>query len=268
MAGRRAARRALAASLLLVIVAGCSAPDPEPTATSSSRPGTAAPEGVGPTDWPTYGHDNARSGVAPQMSPVGGTLHMAWRVELDGAVYGQPLVIGNQVIAATENDTVYALSAQDGQVLWSVSLGRPMPRSELPCGNIDPLGITGTAAYDPDTGLVFVVAETADARHTLAGIDLASGAVVLRRPIPPPQGAEVAHQQRAALTVLDGWVYVAYGGLAGDCGDYVGSVVAAPTVGTGPLRSYAVPTTREGGIWAPSGAHRGQRSVAVCRGQR
>ena len=63
------------------------------------------------------------------MSPVGGTLHMAWRVELDGAVYGQPLVIGNQVIAATENDTVYALSAQDGQVLWSVSLGRPMPRS-------------------------------------------------------------------------------------------------------------------------------------------
>ena len=122
-----------------------------------------------------------------------------------------------------------------------------------PCGDIDPLGITGTPAYDPDTGLVFVVAETADARHTLAGIDLASGAVVLRRPIPPPQGAEIAHQQRAALTVLDGWVYVAYGGLDGDCGDYVGAVVAAPTVGTGPLRSFAVPTSREGGIWAPSG---------------
>jgi len=30
-------------------------------------------------------------------------------------------------------------------------------------------------------------------------------------------------------------------------------VVAAPTVGTGPLRSFAVPTTREAGIWAPSG---------------
>jgi len=100
---------------------------------------------------------------------------------------------------------------------------------------------------------VFVVAETADARHTLAGIDLASGAVVLRRPVPPPQGVEIAHQQRAALTVFDGWVYVAYGGLDGDCGDYVGAVVAAPTVGTGPLRSFAVPTSREGGIWAPSG---------------
>ena len=29
--------------------------------------------------------------------------------------------------------------------------------------------------------------------------------------------------------------------------------MAAPTVGTGPLRSFAVPTRREGGIWAPSG---------------
>ncbi len=87
--------------------------------------------------------------------------------------------------------------------------------------------------------MLFVVAETADARHTLAGIDLASGAVVLRRPLPPPQGEEIAYQQRAALTALDGWVYVAYGGLDGDCSDYVGSVVAAPTVRTGPLRSYA-----------------------------
>ena len=100
-----------------------------------------------------------------------------------------------------------------------MSLGRPMPGSDLPCGDIDPLGITRTPTYDPDTGLVFMVAETADARHTLAGIDLASGAVVLRRPVPPPRGAEVAHQQRAALTVFEGWVYVAYGGLDGDCGD-------------------------------------------------
>src|SRR6478752_3146913 len=87
-------------------------------------------------------------------------------------------------------------------------------------------------------------------------------------PLPPPQGDEIAHQQRAALTVLDGWVYVAYGGLAGDCGDYIGSVVAAPAVGTGPLRSYAVPTTREAGIWAPSGGtvHNGQLFYAVGNG--
>ena len=65
------------------------------------------------------------------MSPVGSALGVGWRAELDGAVYGQPLVIGNQVIAATENDTVYALSARDGQVVWSVSLGQPMPGADL-----------------------------------------------------------------------------------------------------------------------------------------
>ncbi|MGH3765951.1 MAG: PQQ-binding-like beta-propeller repeat protein [Pseudonocardiaceae bacterium] len=263
--------RAVIAVVALAAVAGCSAPTlaPAPPPISSARPpGAPAPATVGPADWPTYHHDNARSGVADQLAPLG-TLRPAWQAPLDGAVYGQPLVIGDKVIAATENNTVYALSAADGKVLWTASLGRPVKGSVLPCGNIDPLGITGTAAYDQATGLVFVVAETEGGRHTLAGVDLASGAVILRRALPPPKGDEIAHQQRSALTVLDGWVYVAYGGLFGDCGNYIGSVVAAPTTGTGPLRSYAVPTTREAGIWAPGGAvvHNGRLFYAVGNGE-
>jgi polyvinyl alcohol dehydrogenase (cytochrome) len=236
---------------------------------SSARPpGAAPPTAVAPTDWPTYHHDNARTGVAGQLAPLG-TLRRAWQAQLDGAVYGQPLVIGDRIIAATEHNTVYALAAGDGHVLWSASLGQPVPGSDLPCGNIDPLGITGTAAYDQDSGLVFVVAETWGGRHTLAGVDLASGAVMLRRALPPPKGDEIATQQRAALTVFNGWVYVAYGGLFGDCGNYVGSVVAAPTTGTGPLRSYAVPTTREGAIWAPGGGvvHNGRLFYSVGNGE-
>jgi outer membrane protein assembly factor BamB len=223
---------------------------------------------VGPGDWPTYHHDNARTGVAGQLAPLG-TLRRAWQTRLDGAVYGQPLVIGDRVIAATEHNTVYALAAADGHVLWSTSLGEPVPGSQLPCGNIDPLGITGTAAYDQNSGLVFVVAETQGGRHTLAGVDLASGAVMLRRALPPPRGEEIAHQQRAALTVLDGWVYVAYGGLFGDCGNYLGSVLAATTAGTGPLRSYTVPTPRQGAIWAPGGAvvHHGRLLYGVGNGE-
>src|SRR5690242_21541856 len=42
----------------------------------------------------------------------------------------------------------------------------PQPLSGLPCGNIDPLGITGTPAYDATTGSVFVVAETRSEEHT------------------------------------------------------------------------------------------------------
>ena len=264
--------RAVTAAAVLAIVAGCSAPTVAPPASppvSSARPpGAAPPAAIGPGDWPTYHHDNARTGRTDQLAPLG-ALRRAWQAPLDGAVYGQPLVIGEKVIAATEHNTVYALSAADGHVLWSAPLGEPVEGSNLPCGNIDPLGITSTAAYDEVSGLVFVVAETAGGQHMLAGLDLATGAVLLRRALPPPKGDEIAHQQRAALTVLDGWVYVAYGGLFGDCGNYIGSVVAAPTSGTGPLRSYAVPTTREAGIWAPGGGavHNGRLYYAVGNGE-
>jgi polyvinyl alcohol dehydrogenase (cytochrome) len=45
---------------------------------------------------------------------------------------------------------------------------------------------------------------------------------------------------------------VPYGGLAGDCGNYIGSVVSVTTSGSDPI-GYSVPTTREAGIWAPGG---------------
>jgi outer membrane protein assembly factor BamB len=247
---------ALVLVLVLAALAGCgpadSGPVPEPSLTIRPRPATP-PTAVGAGDWPTYHHDNARSGVVPGVGPLG-MLSRAWFAPLDAAVYGQPLVLGDKVVAATENDTVYVLASADGRVLWSQHLGSPQPLSGLPCGNIDPLGITSTPAYDPVTGLIFVVAELRGGAHLLAGLDLATGSVVLSRPIEPPRGDPSAHQQRAALTVHEGWVYVAYGGLYGDCGNYVGSVVAAPTSGLGPLRTFEVPTPRQGGIWAPGGA--------------
>lgn len=248
--------RWLTLAALALLLAGCTAGagdrTPEPPAMSRSA-SPAAPVPLGPDDWPTYHHDNARSGVAARLAPLT-ALSPAWTARLDGAVYGQPLVVGDRVLAATENDTVYALNRADGRVLWSQHLGTPESLAALPCGNIDPLGITGTAAYDAATGQVFVVAETQGGHHSLVGVDLHDGQVTLRRPVEPPRGTARDHQQRAALTVLDDWVYLAYGGLDGDCGSYVGSVVAAPTSGLGPMRTVAVPTPGKGGIWAPGGA--------------
>jgi outer membrane protein assembly factor BamB len=48
-------------------------------------------------------------------------------------------------------------------------------------------------------------------------------------------------------------VYVAYGGLFGDCGPYKGAVVSASLDGSGSFTTWTVPTEREAGIWAPSG---------------
>jgi outer membrane protein assembly factor BamB len=215
----------------------------------------ASPAPAASTDWSTYHRDNARTGYVPGL-PDPQHLDRAWSTELDGAVYAEPLVVGDRVLVATEGDTLYSLDAATGQVQWHTNVGSPVPSSELPCGNIDPLGITGTPVYDPATGLVFAVAEVqgdAGPSHLLVGLDAATGEVRVRRSADPPGFAPLAHQQRAALALSRGMVYVAYGGLFGDCGDYLGTVVAARTDGQGDLLVFQVPTTREGGIWAPPG---------------
>src|SRR5207244_8945775 len=87
----------------------------------------------------------------------------------------------------------------------------------------------------------------------LVSIGAITGKVRVRRSV-DAQGIDiVAHQQRAALALSQNMVYVAFGGLDGDCSDYHGWVVASRTNGSGALLSYQIPTPREGGIWAPSG---------------
>lgn len=223
--------------------------------TTLSPPQQTAETGhLEPQDWPQYHRDAARTGVGPG-APTPKNLRVAWHARLDGAVYGQPIVVHGTVFAATENDTVYALDPATGSVRWSRHVGTPVPRADLPCGNIDPLGITGTAVWDAETNRVFVVAETTGGHHRLIGLDAASGQVQVDVDADPPQGDPRAHQQRAALSLLDGRVHVPYGGLAGDCGQYVGQVLSFATDGSD-RRSYAVPTAREGGIWAPGGGVR------------
>jgi outer membrane protein assembly factor BamB len=199
-----------------------------------------------------YHRDPARTGAAP-AKPRAGRLAIAWRRRLDGAVYGQPLALGTLVIAATEGGSVYALDRLSGKVRWRTHIAAPVPLSELPCGDIDPLGITGTPVYDAATGLVYAVAETTGERHVLAGIKARTGRVSFTRPLPTPDGHPRYDQQRAALAVDRGRVYVAFGGLDGDCGPYQGSVVGVPASGRGPLVSYRVSTAREAGIWAAGG---------------
>src|SRR2546423_2543050 len=222
---RRGTAAALAALLLVTgcLVTGCDPARPTPAPAPSARSLSASPSAgtgspVGDGDWPTYHRDNARTGLAPGF-PALGTLRRAWTAALDGAVYGQPLLVGDTVYAATEHATVSALAADTGQVRWSVHLGEPMPGRQLPCGNIDPLGITSTMVYDPATGLVFALAETVGAHHTLFGIDARTGAVKVSRAAEPPRGDPVAHQQRSALTLLGDRVYIAYGGPAGGRAD-------------------------------------------------
>lgn len=220
-----------------------------------STPGPGATASASGADWPQYDGNPARTGVAAG-APAAGALAAAWVAHLDGAVYGQPLVVGREVIAATENDSVYALRRSTGTVLWRAHLGTPVPRRDLNgCGNIFPLGITGTPVYDPGNGLVYAVAEVTGYHHVLVALQAATGAVRLRRDLdsPTPANQPAYNQQRPALAIDAGRVYVTFGGLSGDCGPYQGSVVSAPLRGNGPLATWRTPTSREGAIWAPGG---------------
>jgi outer membrane protein assembly factor BamB len=261
---------ALGLVAVLVLLTACTrqatAPEQAPL-TLPSGPTTLAPA-AGAADWTTYHRDNARTGyLAGLADPT--SLGRVWSARLDGAVYGEPLVVGDRVVVATEQDSLYALDLRSGQVQWHTRVGEPVPLSALPCGNIDPLGITGTPVYDPATGQVFAVAEVAGPAHVLVGVDARTGKVRVRRSADPSGIDPRPHQQRAALALSQGRVYVAYGGLLGDCGDYRGRVVASRTDGRGPLEAYEVPTRREAGIWGASGPavdSRGRLYVTVGNG--
>jgi outer membrane protein assembly factor BamB len=244
--------------VLAVLGAGCtssggisvsraSTSQPSPTISSSgSRP---AADG----DWPTFGHDAARTAFDPTSPPVD-SPHVVWTSpDLDGAVYAQPLIVGDRVLVATEGDSIYALDAASGRVVWRTNLGDPVPRSSLPCGNIDPTGITGTPVVDTSSGILYTVAFEAPGRHELVALSIADGSIQFRRPADPVGVDPLVHQQRAALTISGDRVYWAFGGLFGDCGDYHGVVAGLGLDGSGPMVSYRVPSGRAAGIWAPPG---------------
>jgi polyvinyl alcohol dehydrogenase (cytochrome) len=236
---------------LVLSVTACTATPPPPPLPTPTTTANAVVPPVPMGDWQTFNRTNQRDGEQPDLASLG-PLSSAWHTRLDGAVYGQPLIVGDQVLAATQGDTVYSLDAVTGKVRWQTHLGTPMPRRGLPCGDIDPVGITGAMAYDRFTGRVFAVAETAGGSHTLVGLDLDTGTVEVRAGVDPPKGDTTAYLQAGALTVNDGRVFITYGGLTGDCGNYVGTVLSIRTDGTD-AHSYTVPTRRKGGFDGPAG---------------
>jgi polyvinyl alcohol dehydrogenase (cytochrome) len=202
-----------------------------------------------------YHDDPAGRGVAAGVGSVD-TAARAWTSpQLDGQLFGEPLVFGNRVYVATQNDTVYALSAATGAIAWSARLGTPVPSALLPCSNINPtVGITGTPAIDRARREIFVVAdELKNGRpaHLLAGLNTATGQLELSQDVDPPGQAPANILQRTGLTLDDGRVFFGFGGNAEDCGTYRGRLVSVPESGGTP-RFFTVaagPGESEGGIW-------------------
>ena len=239
-----------AALCVALCIAGCAS---QPTSSVTPSPtGIASPSPAISSEWTQYHGNAGRTGVGPADPPLTGA-RVAWNAGVDADLFASPLIVDGHVIVATENNTVYSLDLFTGAPVWTRHLGDPVDSSTLPCGNISPVsGITGTPAADPATGRLYVVAYMRSHHHVLFALRLVDGSVVWQQDIDPPGSNPSAQQLRGALAIGSGFVYVPYGGLFGDCGDYRGYVVGVP-LGGGQSFVFKVPAARGASIWAPSG---------------
>ncbi len=225
-------------------------------ATVASAKGGATPTSA----WTVYHGDPSGSGYTSVVKSVNTNAPKWTSPSLDGTLYGEPLVYGKYVYVATEDDTVYALSAQSGRVVWKRHLASPVPSKKLPCGNILPMeGITGTPVIDPARNEIYVVADEMvhdHSEHVFVGLDASTGRPRMTHDVDPPGAVSVALLQRTGLTLDDGRIIFGMGGNYGDCASYRGRVVSVSEK-TGAVSFFTVdaaPGDSQGAIWMGGGA--------------
>jgi hypothetical protein len=209
---------------------------------------------------------------------------LAFNGTISGNVYAQPLYIENgpggkaMIIAVTESDNVYALDAANGSIIWQVNVGTPVALSNLLCGNIDPLGITGTPIVDlPSRTLLFDAMTTPDngttKQHLLYSLNVDTGTVNSGWPMDLNAFATInsttfssdVQNQRSALALLNGIVYVSFGGHYGDCGNYHGWVVGVPLGDPSSVTAWATSATA-GGSWSVGGIATDGNNLFIATG--
>jgi outer membrane protein assembly factor BamB len=222
----------------------------------------------------TYHNGNHRHGayVVPTLT-LAAAANMQrdtnFDAKISGNVYTQPLYWEPKgakrglVIVATESNNVYALNASTGATMWSTSLGAAVPLSELPCGNIDPDGVTGTPVIDAASGTLYLnalVRTKNGPKQKVFALSLSDGSVLSGWPLDVEAALNKkggsfdssVQGERSALLLYGQRLYVNYGGNAGDCGSYRGTVVQIkPDTASG--EAYWQTRATGGGIWAQGG---------------
>ena len=222
----------------------------------------------------TFHGNESRSGhfVVPALSLEKArslVLDRSFDAKVTGPLYAQPLLWrpsgsdSGMLLVATENNFIQAIDATTGKELWRRKVGPAVFRGSLPCGNIDPLGITGTPVIDPSTQAIYfdaAVELSGSIHHQVFGLSLKDGTVLAGWPIDVAEALQksgrhfdpAVQNQRAALAILDDTLFVAFGGHYGDCGNYHGWVVGISLHDANKILSFET-RARGGGIWSPGG---------------
>ena len=263
-------RRACSTVVVAVLaLAGLAAADSVPAGAATAARVRAAATTI-PKDEGTASQDLLRTGWDPNeptLTPAvvnGPTFGQVFSTSVSGQIYGQPLIIGNTLIAVTENDWVYGLNATTGAVLWKTSLGTPYHITT--CQDLVPnIGDTSTPVYDPSTGTVYVMALVKEISYQfhLFGLNVATGAITLKKRIagspandPGLSFNAIVQNQRPGLLLLNGWVYAGFASYC-DHGSYRGYVagvhVAQRPITTTLWTDEAGVSHEKAGIWQSGG---------------
>ena len=204
-----------------------------------------------------------------------------------GNAYAQPLYIddgpgGRQtIIAVTESNNVYALDAADGSVIWERNVGPPVSADDLVCTKFDPMGITGTPIVDLASRALFLDAMTTPdggetIKHLIISLNVDTGEINPGWPVDVAATATyngktftaAIQQQRPALGIVGGIVYVGYGSMA-DCSVYHGWLIGVPMDNPASVTAWASAThggSWRGAIWGVGGVASDGKNPFVTTG--
>jgi Bacterial Ig-like domain (group 3)/MBG domain (YGX type)/PQQ enzyme repeat len=234
----------------------------------------------------TRSYDNARTGANLQetiltpanVSPT--TFGKLFTVHTDGEIYAQPLYVSNLAIAggthnvvfvATMFNSVYAIDADNGAVLWTMNYGSPMIPQDVEIDqNIvwsTKIGIIGTPVIDPATNIMYFVSclQPADGTLTfsfaLNAIDITTGLPVGASPVAiaatyntadlvtPMVFSARKQNPRPGLALGNGNVYITFASHE-DQAPYHGWVLGYSTSTLAQTAVYSDTTIGDlGGIW-------------------
>jgi hypothetical protein len=239
--------RAACLTLLLSISALCACGGGS-SHMGSSTPPPPTPTPTQHTDVVTYKNDLARTGqnltesVLTLSNVNSASFGRQRTLPVDGKVDATPLYLSalsvqgathDAVFVATESDSVYAFDADNGALLWQVSLlgaGETVV-NQLPggCQQVAPtIGITATPVIDRGAGahgILYVVAMSVVSasgtyHQRLHALDVTSGAELLGGPVDiaatyPTLGGTTSfdplqYEERAALLLVNGTLYTSW----------------------------------------------------------
>jgi hypothetical protein len=145
----------------------------------------------------SYHNDNSESGLnstETALTPanvVAGTFARRFATAVDGKVYAEPLYLPNiavnggpyagthnLVFVATQHDSLYAIDANSGVIVWQTSFTASglagatitsMPSADTSSSDTQPeIGICSTPVIDPTTNLIYVAAKT---KQVVSGVN-------------------------------------------------------------------------------------------------